>query len=353
MLTTKPMRTANLFLLTGLLLMLSGCLAATPRGPLVSGKVTVHRKPVAGVRVEAFPAARGNLAGGAPFRAAASGADGHFHLALPPGAYYILARGQGRFAYYGRNPVTVPAGGLNDLNIGLVAPAPAPQVAEPFIEGGVAGRVLHDGQPLAGAIVYLYTDLTSDLKGMGYAMGGPTDADGYFEVAVPPGTYYLIARHRQGAASVGPLRAGDFVGYYPGNPIKVGKLAVVPVTVPTLEVPDKVDRMQATLFGRTSIRGRILDQSGKPVAGARAVLYDDPQMLNRPLFVSAPTGTDGAYVLSFPKGGTYYLGARNTLGGAPAPGDLYGTWDGSPDHSLQVREGAALTGKDITVEEMW
>ena len=353
-LTILPMRKITFSLLLSLFL-LAGCLPGVPQqtGAPVSGKVSDHRQPVAGVRVEAFPVSRGALSGRPPFLSELSGSDGHFHLGLPPGSYYLLARGEGRFAYYGRNPVTVPATGLSEVNIGLVPTAPAPRVGTPFIDGGVVGRILHDGKPLAGAIVYLYTDLTSDLKGMGYAMGGPSDADGYFEVGVPPGTYYLVARHRQGAASVGPLRAGDFMGYYPGNPIKVGEAAVVPVTVPTLVVPAKVDQLQASLFGRTSIQGRILDRHGAPVAGARAVLYDDPQMLNRPRFVSAPTGADGAYVLSFPKGGTYYLGARNTLGGAPAPGDLYGTWDGNPDHSLQVKEGAALTGIDITVEEMW
>jgi len=348
-----------LFPLIAVLLMLPGCVPARPAAPLssiptvITGKVSDHRQPIAGVEVAAYPAAGGTLSGPAPYAAAPSMEDGRFELELPTGTYYLLARGEGWFSYYGRNPVTVPEQGLADLNIGLVATAPPPNLAAPFIDSGIAGRVLWEGRPLAGALLYVYTDLTSDLKGMGYVMGGPTDADGYFEVAVPAGTYYVLARKRSGAASVGPLRAGDFAGYFPGNPVRVGAADVVAVTVPMLVVPDKVNNLQGSLFGQTSIRGRIIDHQGAPVAGVRAVLYSDPQMLNRPLYVSAPTTEDGTYVLSFPSGGTYYLAARNTLGGAPGPGDLYGTWDGNPDHALEVAEGAALTGLDIVVEEMW
>ncbi len=41
-------------------------------------------------------------------------------------------------------------------------------------------------------------------------------------------------------------------------------------------------------------------------------------MLNRPEFVSQPTGKDGKFVISFPQGGAYFLAARDMLGGTPA-----------------------------------
>ena len=353
------MRIRILLLLIPVLLLIPGCVPGKPAVTLssiptvITGKVSDHRQAVAGVEVVAYPAAAGTLDGAAPFGAAPTTADGRFQLELPAGSYYLLARGGGWFAYYGRNPITVPAQGIRDLNIGLVATVPPPTLVAPFIDSGIVGRVLWDGQPLPGAIIYVYTDLTSDLKGMGYVMGGPTDGDGYFEIALPAGTYYLLARKRSGTASVGPMRAGDFIGFAPENPVRVAAAAVIPLTLPMLVVPDKVDTLQGSLFGQTSLRGRILDRQGTPVAGVRAILYSDAQMLNRPLYVSAPTTRDGTYVLSFPSGGTYYLAARNTLGGAPGPGDLYGTWDGNPDHLLEVAEGATLTGLDMVVEEMW
>jgi len=355
---TNPAMMRTFLIVTVLLPALCACVGpsgpgrAEDSGAAVTGKVTDHRQPVAGVRVSAYPPAAMTLEKDAPYEAV-SGADGRFRLKLPAGDYYLVARGRGFFAYYGRNPLAVPGGGLTDVNIGLVASIDQRPEVTPFVETGVAGRLFADGRPLAGATIYLYTDLTGSLKGMGYAMAGPTGADGYFEVAVPAGTYYLVARQRQSGAGIGPLRAGDFMGYYPENPIRVRSGRVAKVAVPMLEVPEKVDTLQATLFGENSIRGRILDPEGKPVAGARAMLYDDPQMFNRPLYVSAPTGADGAYVLSFPHSGTYYLAARDTLGGAPGPGELYGTWDGTSDHSLEVAEEQTLTGLDIVVEEMW
>jgi len=282
------------FLFIFLLTLLAACSArlSEPPGPsaavhgkpavLVTGKVTDHRNPVAGVRVVAYPVASSSLSGRAPHVSHSTAADGLFRMDLPPGEYYFLARGETMFSFYGRNPVAVPEQGLADLNLGLVAAQGAPPDEEPFVTTGVAGRVLHDGRPLAGATVYVYTDLTSRLKGMGYVMAGPTDESGFFEAALPAGTYYLLARLRHGSAGVGPLRAGDFIGYYPGNPLTVQEGAVSRLAIPMLEVPDKVNEMEASLFGQTSIRGRVLDRSGRPVAGVRAVLYDDAQMLNRP-----------------------------------------------------------------------
>lgn len=344
----------RLLLFFSLALLLTACVPPpSTSGVPVSGKVTEHRMPAAGIKVMAYPADAGALAGRAPYVTAATGSDGRFALSLPPGEYYFLARGEDRFAFYGRNPAAVPAQGLAELNLGLVTVSGTVPQDEPFAATGVLGRVLHDGRPLAGATVYVYTDLTSRLKGMGYVMAGPTDADGFFEAALPAGTYYMLARLRQGPGGVGPLRTGDFIGYFPGNPVKLGDGETARLVIPVLEVPEKVDLLAGELFGRTGIRGRILDTGGVPVAGARAVLYDDPQMFNRPLYVSLPAAADGSYLLSFPYGGTYYLAARDSLGGAPGPGDLYGTYDATPDHAVTVETGETLRGVDIVVEEMW
>jgi hypothetical protein len=335
-----------------LCLLLSAC-AKPPAGlpaAMVSGKVTDHQQPAAGVQVMAFPLGVASLASPAPFRSSPSGGDGQYRLALPAGDYYLLAQGAGHFSWYGRNPVTVPGEGLTDLNLGLV-PAAAP--APPAGSNTLTGLVLHDGEPLAGAMIFIYTDLNSQLKGMGYQMAGPTGADGIFEAQLAPGTFYLLARLRQGDGGLGPLRPGDFIGYYPGNPVRLREGGTLAVTIPMLEVPENVSRRAERLFGGTTIQGRIVDGQGKPVAGAHAVLYDDPQMFNRPLFVSAPTTTDGRYQLSFPQGGTYFLAARDSLGGAPGPGDLYGTYDVDGDGALVIVTGQGLDGIDIMVEEMW
>lgn len=310
-------------------------------------------KPVAGISIEAVPTTSASIDEGPRFYAGVTGEAGAFQLQLPVGRYFLLARGEGLFAYYGPNPVTVTGQGLADVSIGLVHEDPIRPEFEAFATNGVQVRVSLAGQPLSGTTLYAYLDLTSELKGMGYVMTGPSDDSGIVEASLPAGTYYLLARKRAGGQSVGPLRAGDFVGYYPGNPVRVGDGELLRLSIPMLEVPAKSEQLQATHEGQTLLKGVIRDAAGKPVAGARAVLYRDAQMLNRPDFVSGHTGADGRFTLSLPSGGTYYLVGRNTLGGAPGPGELYGTYNVTLDHSIVVETGQQKDGLDIVVEEMW
>ncbi|OHB24611.1 MAG: hypothetical protein A2X84_11695 [Desulfuromonadaceae bacterium GWC2_58_13] len=329
--------------------------AESARAATVTGKMTIEqgRKTVAGVQLLAYPSSSPSLAGQAPIVSVPTKEDGQFSLDLPAGEYFFFARGAGLFSYYGRNPVTVAEDGLAAMNLALVAEQPPGTEVQPRVDTGVIGVARVEGKPLSGVIVYVYTDLNDRLKGMGIGMSAPTDERGMFEFPLPPGTYYLLARQRQSGGFAGPLRSGDYVGYYPANPLVVHEGEAVKIAIPMLEVPAKVDRLAARLFGQTSIQGRILDAKGQPVAGVWAILYGDPMMLNRPLYVSQPSGADGAFVLSFPHGGTYYLAARNQLGGTPQPGELYGRYAGSPDSSLQVAVGQAREGIDIVVEEMW
>ena len=338
-----------------LIVFLTLCWGASASAATVAGKVTTDggKTPTAGVRVLAYPLAASSLSGEAPHRSAATGQDGLFSLELPAGQYFFFARGGGFFAYYGRNPVAVPEGGLAGMNLALVAENPVLSERKVDFPIGVAGRTLVGDKPLADAIVYVYTDLNDQLKGMGLGMSAPSDAEGRFELPLPPGTYYLLARQRQAGGFAGPLRAGDFIGYYPGNPVVVGPDQVRQLTLPMLEVPEKVEYLAESLFGQTSIHGRIVDGEGQPVAGARAILYSDPTMLNRPLSVSRPSDADGRFVLSFAEGGTYYLAARDTLGGTPQPGERYGRFAGSADGSLRIETGQDRSGVEIVVEEMW
>ena len=325
-------------------------LASGP-GTSVQGKVNFERLPAAGIEVEAYRADTIHLTAQPDFWSAKTTVDGRFNLNLPPGSYYLFARGGELFSYYGRNPVTVPEAGLADVSLGLVRRLDYRGDGDD--EDVVVGQVTNAGKPQADAVIFVYTDLTTQLKGMGYMMAGPTDEQGRFEMALPDGTYYLLARKRQGNMTAGPLRAGDFIGYYPGNPLRLRDGRAEPLNIPMLEVPDKIEQMGRSLNGQTSISGLIRNAAGEPVAGVRVVLYEKPQMLDRPLFVSQPTGVDGRYTLSMQKGGDYYLAARNTLGGAPGPGDLYGTYDENPDHRLHLKSDAALDGIDIVVGEMW
>lgn len=319
----------------------------------ISGKTTIQGEPTAGMEVIAYPVDVLDFSGPPPFKTDPTSADGLFSFELPRGQYYLLARGEGRFAYYGRNPISVSKEGLDNINL-LMEPVDLPAPAhEGLVETGVSGAITHNGKPVSNAVVMVYPDLSSQLKGMGLGMSAPTGDDGLFEFPLSPGKYYLVVRARKSGMIAGPLSAGDLFGFLPTNPVVVEDGKVTSVHIPVISVPEKVERYASSMFGNTSITGRIVDTKGDPVAGLQALLYDDPMMLNRPLYVSQPTGPDGRFVLSFPKGGIYYLAARDELGGTPAPGELYGRYQGSGDHSVRIRTGKTLEGVEIKVEEVY
>jgi hypothetical protein len=336
-----------------LIILLFALLPTLTGAATLKGKTTIQSDAAAGMEVFAYPADVLDFSEPAPFTFGPTGEDGLFSIELPKGQYYLMAEGQGRFSYYGRNPISVPKQGLENINLLMEPvdlPAPSPGT---LVETGASGVVTHNGEPVSGAVVMVYPDLSSQLKGMGLGMSAPTGADGLFEFPLSPGSYFLVVRARQSGMMAGPLRAGDLFGYLPTNPLVIEADKVSAVHIPVISVPEKVERYASSLFGSTSISGRIVDASGDPVAGLQALLYDDPMMLNRPLYVSQPSGPDGRFVLSFPKGGTYYLAARDELGGTPAPGELYGRYQGSPDHSVRIRTGKTLQDIEIRVEEVF
>ncbi|WP_020674953.1 carboxypeptidase-like regulatory domain-containing protein [Geopsychrobacter electrodiphilus] len=333
-------------------ILLSASLAQAGLIP-VAGKVAVSGEGIAGVVVSAWPLATVSFGDTPPFQSAPSDKAGMFQLELPSGEYYFLAQNDQYFGFYGRNPVNVAGKGVDDLRIAL--PLRNPPRAEKPADSlpGVVVKTTTEGKPVAGVVLMVYPDLNSQLKGMGFGMSLPSDADGVTELSLGSGTYYIVARKRQSGGMTGPLSAGDYFGYYAGNPVTIKDTQVLSLGIDLVEVPQKVKQQADHLFGTTSIRGRVQNAVGTPVAGVRVLLYPDATMLNRPLYVSQPSTSKGEYVLSFPKGGTYFLAARNKLGGAPAPGELYGRYTGSQDSSIRIRNGQALEGINLLVEEMW
>jgi len=152
----------------------------------------------------------------------------------------------------------------------------------------------------------------------------------------------------------GPLRKGDLFGYYPGNPVTIAGGSVPRIAIPaTLLKFRNAPVWSAGYEAPASIEGRIVDKAGRPVRGVYAALYDNPDLLNRPVFLSDVTGADGIYRLPVPIPGKYYLGARSVYGGSPAPGDLYGRYEGNPEHVVTLREGDHRTGVDLTVDALF
>ncbi len=321
-----------------------------PSGPAAEGRVTRDGVGVPGAEVllldpqfhlapERPPVARG-----------ATGPEGHFRLSVPDGTYLVLARGPSAFAYFGRNPVRV-SGPVSGIHLPLL-PAPAATREPSGAAGeGVRGRVLHGGQPVEGARVFAYLDAARGLRGPGYAVSEPTGTDGAYLLPLPPGTYFLAARFRPGGWRAGNLAPGDYFGAFVDFPAVVGEGEALRGDIETVAVPSR-EQMGRFHGAFVQLSGRVVDGQGRPLAGFRACLYPNPQLLDRPLALSEPTGPDGSFALEVTEAGTAYLGAREELGGPPVPGERVGFYRGPQGARLDLTPGDRRSGLVVVVQEV-
>lgn len=338
----------------GLLLVLTLFLGPVPLfAGMIEGRVVLGEEPLSGLRVAAY--ATLDFSGEPVAVAEPTGDDGLFRLALPAGTYALFARDAeaGRFAFCGRNPLTV---GEEKVWAGLQAVPATPatwRLYDDAYSAAIEGKVTYGGEPLAGAYVYLYLDVDEDLKGQGYRLSQPTAADGSFSFdGLPESDYFLVARKREGAGRVGPVLEGDLLAIYPGNPLRAlaGKTAVVELAA----VRKVKESAGSETFARAAglvVRGVVTDVKSRPVAGVHVFAYTDRVIGHqRPTALSPPTGADGRFTVTLKQPGTYYLGARQLYGDSPAPGELFGMYDETADHGLTVTAGKSLDGVKIVVE---
>ncbi|AMV73232.1 hypothetical protein JCM30471_16350 [Desulfuromonas carbonis] len=322
-------------------------------GTAVDGRVVLDDQPLAGMTVTAYRDLDPSLT---PLAVSPPTADdGLFHLELPPGDYALFARSSAGdyFAFCGRNPLAV---GSEPVWAGLQAVAVSPPTTTPYDDpysAAIVGQVLYRGEPLADAYVSLYLDPAEDLKGQGYRMAPPTGKDGGFAFdGLPESSYYLVVRKRASGGRVGPILEGDFLGVFAGNPIEARAGRTLRVVLPVIM---KVKGNSANeTFGHSGgplLSGRVLDREGRPVAGVHVFAYTDRVIGHqRPAAVSPPTAADGAYALQLAGAGTYYVGARQEYGDSPAPGELFGMYEGRADHGIEVTAGETREGLNIRVE---
>ena len=215
---------------------------------------------------------------------------------------------------------------------------------------GVRGVVT---APVDDAYIFVY-EKGADPHGPPYAMSKATGADGSFEMGLPDGEYTIVARKHKNGQPGSPLTKDDDLKSMPvevtvkGGVMQTQSLVMVRKT-------DDVKYFEAKAGSDTSISGRIFDSEGNPVKGFRVQVYTYAQMSERPKYVSLATGPDGRYTIFLPKGGTYYLAARDNFGGPPKIGDYYGRYDeGTIDPSgVILRTGQRLENVNITVHKVW
>lgn len=213
----------------------------------------------------------------------------------------------------------------------------------------VQGQVV---APLEKAVLSIYKQ-GMDLYGPVFAMSDETDREGRFQISLPEGDYVAVVRKRVNGQNVGPVVAGDNRSEFIQLKVRNGMADL------NLMAPIKVgDNRRLTVQDEktlTGFKGQITDADGKAVEGVRIQVYDHVQMSERPKFVSEKTGPDGRYQVLLPKGGTYYICARDNFGGPPKLGDLYGRYDqGTIEPSaLVIRKDQIIEGVNIRVNKIW
>jgi hypothetical protein len=223
-----------------------------------------------------------------------------------------------------------------------------------YIDGngasGIAGRVVmrEDGAGVADAYVNIYADTVSNLLGPSHTMSSPTDQDGRYQVNLPPGTYFVVARKRSSGNPTGPLSPGDYYSEHQRvvTDVVAGKLAVVDLPIVLMNNPMFFKRDIASLETDTAIRGRIVDKAGQPVFGAFGMAYSDADLKRLPDYVSTLSDNDGHFTIYLPKGGSYYLSARIHVYDMPRPGEPYG----KIDEPVTVAKGQNSEEVTIVVE---
>lgn len=179
----------------------------------------------------------------------------------------------------------------------------------------LAGRVVHQSESLAGAIVIV------EPLPAGEAITTQTDTDGEYRFPpLPPGSYRLSTQS-PGVPALGSRSGKNPILLAAGQEQWIG-LQAVPRAEPTFHPAPSAPEGFGSLSG-------IVRFDGIPAPGTVVDLYLDGDSLRGPGFrQSFPAGTDGTYTLDEVPDSSYHVVARRRASGAVAgpvmEGDLYG-----------------------------
>ncbi len=314
------------------LLLVAGSAGAAWAAQGIRGRAAQGGVLVEAVTVRAYPYRAGGfgpLTGEAPVGTAPTATDGTYEIPLPPGRYVVEALRQAPGAkgsrpqagdlhcLYSGSPVTVAPGAWTAVGLNLTE---APREArKPAPRPGIVGRITAGGAPVEKVYLYVYADLASAFRGPAQLV--QPVAKGEFQVRLPPGTYYLVARKRVRGGAYGPIDIGDLFNFYPGNPVVLRAGEEVRVEIPLIERLSQLEEDPGAFQGATVL---VKGPGGAPTPGYRVLAYPTAARSGHPLVVSSPTDELGRARLPLPPGQRAYLRVRRTLGGPLEAGELFG-----------------------------
>ncbi|MDA8171443.1 MAG: hypothetical protein M0Z48_06400 [Nitrospiraceae bacterium] len=184
--------------------------------------------------------------------------------------------------------------------------------------GTITATVLHNGQPLQYACIYLQSNNQLPPMEQYYRNAVYTSAasnvNGYVSISVPAGTYYVrIIRRVTSVSWQSPPFSGDYTWFYPGS-----------ITVTTNGVVN-LGTVNTTVYGQdVTISGTVKGASGKVLAGWAVKATTAPcesgnwsyaHSFNEcgPARYPAFTDASGNYTITLKNTGTYYVYASPNL----------------------------------------
>lgn len=210
---------------------------------------------------------------------------------------------------------------------------------------GVAGRVTNSmGNSAAGAYVYAYRNLRSNLRGPA-DFEASVNSSGHYFLDMVEGDYYLVARLRQSGADAGPPKLGDAWALPEKNPVTVqfGERTNIDFVLQGVAQP-MLMREGTLTSGDTGFTGLLIDSERKPLPGAFVIAYPEPDYQRMPEATSPAVGEDGRFHLYVEQGGQWCLAARTRPRGQPIAGEPYGLLGTGADGCRK-----AVSGKVIDV----
>lgn len=274
--------------------------------------------------------------------------DGTFEFTVPEGKYYLVAIKKSKerkdyspqvgdyYCFYSGAPVEVVKNGISYVGFNLIKVETSRKDRVTKSESGIYGKVYFEKKPLQKCYVYVYKDFKGGFRGPAY-LTYPS-LDGNFKISLPPGKYYIIARKRAKGGMYGPIEEGDIFNFYFGNPVTVRKGIYKYVEIDTVKRLSQLEEGS----GFSEVSGKVIDKSGKGVSELFVLFYQNKNMQGKPLYISGRTNKNGLFSIKLPKG-TYYVSARENIGGPPLNNEFFGKLnteliisDSNPIKNLQI-----------------
>jgi hypothetical protein len=326
-------------------------------------------------------------------RTAVTDEQGRAVIAVPAGNYFVVAAKPGyvRTHYGSKTPGRGPG-----IAVAVIAGKPVAEMTLRLIRGGVISGTIRSagGKPVPNLRVQAVSSAAvrfTDLMAAGEAMlnMSTTDDRGMYRIyGLAPGTYSVVAQVNSGAeirpvtqeqlqwadrvsggnaltlpadavAPPEPAPRGAYAPvYYPGTALAQ---SAAPIRIGPNEERLGVD-FPLQLVPTARIRGRLLDEQGRPQPGAQLTLrqqagaaaqMDQMAIIGAMLGGGTSTQPDGTFVLEAVTPGEYTLNAQATIkdaaapaAGAPGIGPILGGFGGRFTH--WASEPLSVLGRDIT-----